>query len=377
MSKKRVVRLPKGIGELIFPICQKFFDGLGPKEIAEWVREESKKQGKEVKLSRELVYPTLMEARRLGYIRFNPPPYIGLTRRVADFTRAPLDKVRVVNVTGPEGLDHVAAAASELAFDLIADLGIRKANAGTKRVEVHLGLGAGRTTMLVARHLGARLRSVDRPEKVDKLVVHALSSGFSVEDPLTAPVAMFSYFSQASLPVEFVSLFSEAVVTCKQYEDIKKLPGVREGFAQADKIEIVITSLASAESKTGLLNLAMSKMKPPRRSDEHPKPIGDVQFRPYSEKGPIRDDPKGLRAVTLFELDDFVRMTQKEGKYVILLSGPTEEGSTKCDALMPLLTNPLLRVWSHLCLDKPTAEAVVAAFPLQPTYTTPAGSSPG
>ena len=62
-----------------------------------------------------------------------------------------------------------------------------------------------------------------------------------------------------------------------------------------------------------------------------------------------------IRALTLFELDDFRRMTQDEDKDLVLIEGPSPDGKTKTAALLPLLTNPRLRFWSRLCLDVGTA----------------------
>ena len=49
----------------------------------------------------------------------------------------------------------------------------------------------------------------------------------------------------------------------------------------------------------------------------------------------------------------------REDKYVVLVSGTTSTGGTKARALRPLLTEPSLRVWSHLVLDQPTAKEVI------------------
>src|SRR4051812_20370667 len=80
---------------------------------------------------------------------------------------------------------------------------------------------------------------------------------------------------------------------------------------------------------------------------------GDVQFRMYSDTAPITP-PRGIRAVTLFELSELVEMAGSRNKFVVLLSGPcgaTDCGRTRTDALRPLLTQPKLRVWSHLVCD--------------------------
>jgi hypothetical protein len=67
-----------------------------------------------------------------------------------------------------------------------------------------------------------------------------------------------------------------------------------------------------------------------------------------------------VRAVTLFELSDLVRLARTEGKYVVLLGGPCGEcGHTKTPALLPLLSEPDLRLWTHLLTDVETAKELL------------------
>ena len=83
--------------------------------------------------------------------------------------------------------------------------------------------------------------------------------------------------------------------------------------------------------------------------------VGDVQFRPYNRQGPIIEECP-VRAVTLFDLSDLVRMARTDDKYVVLLGGPCGEcGRLKTDALIPLLTREELRLWTHLIVDVQTA----------------------
>ena len=122
-------------------------------------------------------------------------------------------------------------------------------------------------------------------------------------------------------------------------------------------MEIVITSLAARSSETGLLNrferLFPKGPKPPRR-------VGDVQFRPFDEEGPVDEkNKKTARAVTLFELEDYLHMTHKQGKDLVLIAGPNPDNSLKTEALLPLVANEGMRLWTHLCLDIDTAEDLV------------------
>jgi hypothetical protein len=92
--------------------------------------------------------------------------------------------------------------------------------------------------------------------------------------------------------------------------------------------------------------------------------IGSVQYRPYSATEPIKEERKEMRAVTLFELDDFVRMADSKNKHVVLLARQCGLcGNTRAAALRPLLTSPRLRVWSDLVMDEATARDLVRDVP--------------
>ena len=71
-----------------------------------------------------------------------------------------------------------------------------------------------------------------------------------------------------------------------------------------------------------------------------------------------------MRAVTLFELDDFVRMANAKNKHVVLIARQCGLcGKTRAAALRPLLTSPRLRVWSELVMDEATARDLVSNAP--------------
>ena len=75
------------------------------------------------------------------------------------------------------------------------------------------------------------------------------------------------------------------------------------------------------------------------------------QFRPFDKRGPVKDAKDGYRAVTLFELHEYCEMIKKEGKFLLLVAGPTFRGDSRVEALETLFTVASLRVWSHACMD--------------------------
>jgi len=124
----------------------------------------------------------------------------------------------------------------------------------------------------------------------------------------------------------------------------------------------VVTSFASARHEHGLLRQYLERLVEEGNlpADTLERMLADgwkggVQFRPYSDKGPIMEGCP-VRAVTLFELDELVERANDPNRYVLLLAGPCAEcGTSKADALYPLVENPRLRLWSHLLLDVETA----------------------
>ncbi len=347
---------------ILFAVCELFLAGEPVKKIVEWLGKNAK-----LEVKRETIYPMLREAKRRGYVILWPPAAYTAAKDVARHYRTPAESIRVVDVQGESALEHVATAAADETFTVIKELGRHKKT-------VHIGLGAGWTTMLVAGHLADRLRSEGAPAF---LTLHALSSGFSVRAPHTSPVAFFSFFHD--IPVgpamkydkndphmKYVGLFAPAFVDVADYERVKRIPGVKESFDLAREIDVVITSLAGASDDHGELKDFMqlgSKGHRDMRALSNAGWVGDVQYRPYSATQPILLN-QGVRAVTLFELPDLARLAAAPDKHVILVAGPCSRcQQPKADALRPLLTEPALAVWSKLVMDVTTARELLLASP--------------
>jgi hypothetical protein len=87
----------------------------------------------------------------------------------------------------------------------------------------------------------------------------------------------------------------------------------------------------------------------------------NVQYRPFTAQGPITEGKSVLRAVTLFELDDLVKLAGRDDKRVIMIARQCGKcGRTRASALKPLLTeNSGLRVFSDLVLDTETCKELL------------------
>ncbi|MDR1384072.1 MAG: sugar-binding domain-containing protein [Planctomycetaceae bacterium] len=376
--------------ELVFAVCDRFLKQLGitaknrslePEEAMELSREEKKGAAASVShwlkehwgrpdLNREKIYPLFWEAAQRGFLLLQPPMEKLLADRISkqyqitDSTR----QIKVVNSQqGEVAAKHVAAAAADIVVDLIEQVAQEKLNRvkrGDPIPAVHLGMGAGYATMLVAQRIARRVGS---GVKLPPLVLHAISAGgFLANEPQKAPATYFSYFDRNFLDVECVTLFTETVVWKEDYDKIKLNPGTRRAFERKDEIDIFITSLAAAHHEHGLLeqfigSLVKEQLLDPKTLENMYKSgwIGDVQFSPYSQDGPLHDICP-VRAVTLFELEELVAFSQRPGKYVVLTAGPCGEcGASKQEALIPLLKNEKLKLWTHLITDTRTAKQIL------------------
>jgi len=380
--------------ELIFAVCDRYFSQLGrsPKDkerdskngdhaetrerqhrgaassVADWVQQVKGRAD----ITREKIYPMFWEACNRGFLLLQPPAEHHLRTKLEDsfFLRKHPGEITVVNVSGESAAQHVTSTAADRIVELIERVWKEKQEkypGNPEKQAVHLGMGAGFATMLVARRLAYQIRS---GAAVPQIVLHAISSGgFLPNEPYKSPSTYFSYFDPALMNVKFVALFSATVVSNDDYENQKGNPAIRYSFEKRDEIDIIVTSLASAKHKHGLLgqyltHLVEQGLISQSVLDTMHKAgwVGDVQFRPYSVEGPLPEDVCPVRAVTLFELDELVQIAKDRtnGKHVVLVAGPCGEcGATKRNALIPLLANDKLRLWTHLIVDAKTAKELL------------------
>ncbi len=362
--------------ELIFAVCERFLAQLGKQcgsdedeksgnrqrgaatAVADWLKRTYGRDD----LTRERIYPLFWEAMRRQYLLLFPPRDRFLSRRIVERfelegRRAEDDAVQVVNVRGAESPSHVSSAAADVIYDLVHKL-------KGKREKVHIALGGGFSSMMVAKRLAQRVYSdLDCPP----LVLHALSAGgFLADQPYKAPVTYFGYFSEVLPKVEYVGLFSETLVSSEEFDRVRQNPSVRQSFEMAEEVDIVMTSFATAKDPHGMLGQFLQALLADnavaRQDIERMRQVGwvgDVQFRPYSAKVPIVEECP-VRVVTLFEIADLVRLANTPNKYVVLIAGPCSEcGMLKTEALLPLMENPELRLWTHLITDLTTAHALL------------------
>ena len=337
---------------MLVEVCERFLAAEKADDIKEWVNAELPKlHFPAEQISREQVYSIIRLARKRGFFFISPPEDTAFGDRVANRYGVPRSEVQVVS--SRKALEPVAHAAARTAVQLIEQL-------ASERDELTLGVGGGRTTRLVVRHLASLLRTAKRLPKL--LTIHTLSTGFDVFEPDTVPLSYFSFFEGISIEIKFVGLFATAIVETKDYARIKKLPGVKEAYAAIPKdgFDIVITSLGSASHPHGDFSRFMasgsSKGLDVLRKNGW---VGDVQYRPYSNRGPIGSNTF-VRTVTLLELKDLVALARRPDKHVIVVAGPCGQcGGSRCDAVYPLFASKKLKLWSRFVMDLSTAQELI------------------
>lgn len=321
--------------------------------LAKWLRTQ------EFETTREGIFPIVRQAIRRGFVHLHAPRSYRAKEMLQErFPDMPADTT-ILDIKPDLAGENLATRTADKLLRLIRELGPIKERKYRKKEDalsprVHIGFGAGGMTWRVAEQLALRMETeADLPA----MTFHALSSGFSNTQPLSAPVAFFPAFSKLNQPIEFVGLFSPPFVNTAAYDTIRDLPAIKESFREAKKIDIVVTSLAQADDEHGLLNsflIANTGGKP--RPLEKAGHIGDVHWHPFSKDGPLTDIDTGIRAVTLFDLPNLVKLAKTPDRHVLLVAGPCSVcGKTKARALRPLLTQRSLRVCNHLVTDVATA----------------------
>ena len=340
---------------VIFRIAQLFLGdrgpGLTPSEIADQVTEEFKRKPA---LTREAIYPLIAEAVRRGFLRLVPPVDQQLAKQVAaKYPCLQPGTLRVVQTAGPHDNAKVAAVAAEVALEHLADVMKVKGDA-----QIGVGLGPGRATLDFCRAFGTLLAGYAEPVKL-KLV--AISAGCPAREPEYASLSFFNLFP-AHAVTEKVGLFAETLVPHEHFERIQQRSGAREAFEAKESIDLVVTSMGDLKDEHDLLGMFLreSSKQDFARLERHGC-IGNVQYRPYSAKGPILDKAGDLRAVTLYELDDLVRIASQKHRHVILTARQCGRciRRTRAEALLPLLTNPNLKAFSTLVMDAATARELL------------------
>lgn len=333
---------------VVLRVCDLFLSGSPAADVA---RAITKEVG--IRFSREEIYPILAEARRRGFLHLVPPVERRLAERLAQVFG--LDPTRITVVNAPEMPDSepLIETGARLGVGIIRELGERG------RRPVHLGLGPGRVSRNLARCLG---RVLAKEPLVPQVSLHAITSGCPSRLAEYSPLAFFNFFEPASVKSTF-GFFTEAVVPCRDYEQIRQRRGFREALDHSRDIDVVFTSLGAADDDHDLFKTLLDAETPAAiRHLEALGWCGNLQYRPYSAVGPIQEGPDAVRVPTIFELQDLKALAERRSKHVILFVHPCGIcGKVRTEALLPLLRVPELKVWSEIVIDVRSARDVLLA----------------
>ncbi len=390
-AKSRHASLTAEDDEFVYAVCERFFQCMkethevgsttakrrpGPAaSVVDWlVRERGRDD-----VTREKIYPLIWQAFKRGFLLLKAPVELNLRDRLIDrfelspYLAAPAAsadarrKLVVVNVSGPTASQHVGSVAADEIIKLIYRVSAeKKARAVAEgrdpnQTRVHLGLGAGYAAMEVAKRLAGRADA-----QTPKLTLHAISpGGFYIPKEQMDPTVYFSYFIDAGLDVECVGLFSTPVVATEDFDRLKQNPSLRRCFERRDEIDIIATSLASANDEDGLFRKYFEHLRNENLVDanalrtlEAQGWVGDVLFQPFSATGALT--PRPYRAVALFTFDELVEFSRRPDKHVVVIGGPCGAcGAPKTNALRPLLENENARLWTRLIVDRDAAKALL------------------
>jgi hypothetical protein len=326
---------------------------------------------------RENFYRLIKQARQRHLIKLVPPLDESLAQRIAqDFGHNATD-FTVVETLGKESNAQVAARAAELVLDLLKNLHLSK-GLNKKTDYLTIGLGPGRGTFDFCRELGTLLSS--DPSNFNLSLV-AISAGAPAHQPEYASSSFYNLFPPGRVAKK-VGLFAETLVAFDEFTKIQDRPGISEAFDEIGKIDVVVTSMGDLRDPHDLLGKFLDKartkgltinrklrtflkkrelmMAQGTGMEAIEETIGSVQYRPYTDAGPIEEDGKELRACTLFELKDFKNMVHGGGHVILIARQCGNCGLTRARALRPLLENPDLKVWSRIVMDIATAKELLA-----------------
>ena len=263
------------------------------------------------------------------------------------------ERLHVVRTASHLDNKKVSVAAAKIALEHA-----RKLASKLEGKPLGLGLGPGRATRDFCESFG-RLMAAEQ-EPFPKLDLVAITAGCPAKEPEYASISFFNFFEDRFVN-ERTGLFAETLVSARDFPKIQKRAGVKEAFDARSRIHMVVTSMGDMNDEHDLLRVFLKESGVEVAALCKRGWLGNVQYRPFTAEGPIKEEKNDLRAVTLFELDDLVKMAARDDKRVILIARQCGRcGRTRASVLEPLLReNSNLRVFSDLVLDTETCRELL------------------
>lgn len=284
-----------------------------------------------------------------GIISYNIPVEEAETKKLRKAFTFKKDEILVVR----DPADVPEFAAQEAAKILLERWkNTRQDNPKHEQEPITLGLGPGGMTARLTLELGKILAN---EASAMKLRLLAMSGGSVANRPELSPISFFN-----TLPSRFVSekigLFAPNLVTQKQYEALSKNPGVREAMEASKDLYLCITAMGDSKDKTDLLSQFLHA-QPDETAFERLQSKGmrgNIQYRPFSDEGPIKESPSDYRAVTVLDLNDMHRLSRDRDKEIILMVS-----NKSGEALWPLVRSSKFRPFTRLVIDAESVERLL------------------
>ena len=340
----------------VLRICELFFSDTKAQDIADLVNDEFHLRPPH-DWNRQNVYAALALAKQEGWVEFRPPGDRDLEERLASRFKLKPKTVHVVATPRPEDNELVASSAARIALERI-----RKFHEEGLET-VGLGLGVGRACLDFSRHLSSLIRTAHDRASI-RLTLHAISAGCPAEKPNYSPTSFFNLFDRPNV-VKAVGLFCQTMCRVGEFKRVSDQSGFREAMRNREAINIIVNSMGCPDDPHDLLSQSLvQEGESVNAWKERLSVAGNVQYRPFTQHGLVEEGENELRAVTLFELDDFVNWAKQEDKCLILISRQCgvckgEGTRARAKALYPLLTQPNLRVFKELVVDEVIAAEAI------------------
>lgn len=193
-----------------------------------------------------------------------------------------------------------------------------------------------------------------------RVQLHAIGAGAPFDQPEYSSTSFFNLLPKQVVAKRF-GLFCETLSRADDFVELALRPDFQQAYQLRAQISLVCTSMGDLADEHDIFRTFLMRSNVDVNDLRRRGWIGSVQYRPYDVDGPIIEKGKAWRAVTLFELDDFVRLSAMKGKHVLLVARQCGLcGRTRAAALLPLMRNPKLRVFSDIVMDSATAQELLS-----------------
>jgi DNA-binding transcriptional regulator LsrR (DeoR family) len=336
--------------ELEARVCQLVCEGREMREIVEIISESHPG----INFTRQQPHRILRRAAKNGRIRYTPRPELSLAYKIKERYKW----LKQVEVVHSQEHDHIADKAAEHLLDIIAG----KFSGTGPKTDFHCGFAGGGLLELTARLLSEKLRQTAVPLP-KTIYFHSMVARLD-EDPALDPNSFVRYFtSNPPLPASarFVGLMAPGFVSVDTVKLLRGAEGIREAFARVKDLDVIVTSgghWAHGQGCSRLYELySNGKHNETLKHLETKECVGDLMWCPLGKAGPILIN-KGMRAMTLVELNDLPRLIQQNKSVILVLASCATCRQPKTDLLKTVLELPEHLI-TDLVVDSITARTVV------------------